>query len=1089
MRIDTKNRQQLANLITTREQWQGFAWGYRDAIPEVRYGTQFVGRNVAKVKILPGVINPEDDQPTAIPGAELKDLHGISAKLAAAAEEELSRLPIDSGPTFHGPLAENFEVAGECWLHGYVHRDPDELEDPDAGEERWEILSVDEVVTDSGGYAIKTHGRAVPRPVRDDEELIRLWVRHPRYRNLADSPLRAMLDTCEDLVLIGREIRAAARSRIASNGFLKVPTGLMLSTGTTAGDKNNNPFTRELTEAMIAPISNEGDPGAAMPVVITGEVEDLAGFDHLRVDREDSPQLLEKIDKALGRLANGMDLPPEVLMGMAEANHWTAWQIDASTYRNHLEPMVNLVCEALCEGYLRPALRERGFSAEEARRIVVMADSGSLTENPNRGQDAKDLFDRGGLKWEALAEALGFSPDQIPDDAELLKIMLVRTGMDTATVANLLNLRQVTGEAQKPLLESSAKKPVVEGEVPPGTERQGTPGAQSAAKAAPKSPVVAALLAASTRLDEPYRVDTDTGRELAGIQAELRVKILTALDASLERALERAGAKLRTQAQRTAENRARYATQLSDLSATDFLHRTSAEERLALGLNELEIITEALTRIKPKIMDWTRKAIAASWKAVARITGETRGVHTEQLDVAWERMQDGLQQHAVRYLQQDHPNREQPGEVGEHIVPAGVVREFWHNTTVPQAIEQAVHDAGAVDLGFQWRYGPTPRENSYEPHLALNGRKFTGFDDPALHTPPSEAWVGTRFQPGEHAGCFIADTEVSGPRPVSGFERPYTGKGIEIRTDAGQQLTGTPNHPILTPRGWIPLGELQEGDDLVVASGDQRTLPVYDKYQQVPARIQDVARTLPMAERVIAGPMPTSAEDFHGDGVDGEVAVVAVDSGLLTDLQAAGAQLASDDVLKFACPPGTFPAKGVPSELVGANGASAGSGVSVSQPGTSLIQGGALVTEQLSCGESAPGDAEGVQAVQDGLAVDPVPSSESLRCFAGQVTTAKVIRIDRVALTGHVYNLSTLTGWYVANGIIASNCLCDYMPVWAIPEADVQNEERMRETPAQRARRELAEQDVAAGRVTDATRRQDQRRAIERLQASWINGE
>jgi hypothetical protein len=34
-------------------------------------------------------------------------------------------------------------------------------------------------------------------------------------------------------------------------------------------------------------------------------------------------------------------------------------------------------------------------------------------------------------------------------------------------------------------------------------------------------------------------------------------------------------------------------------------------------------------------------------------------------------------------------------------------------------------------------------------------------------------------------------------------------------------------------------------------------------------------------------------------------------------------------------------------------------------------------------------------------------------------------------LSCHVYNLSTDTGWYLADGIVAHNCHCDYSPIYA----------------------------------------------------------
>ncbi len=43
---------------------------------------------------------------------------------------------------------------------------------------------------------------------------------------------------------------------------------------------------------------------------------------------------------AVRALAAGMDLPAEVLLGLSDVNHWTAWQVDESAYRQHVDPIV-----------------------------------------------------------------------------------------------------------------------------------------------------------------------------------------------------------------------------------------------------------------------------------------------------------------------------------------------------------------------------------------------------------------------------------------------------------------------------------------------------------------------------------------------------------------------------------------------------------------------------------------------------------------------------------------------------------------------------------------------------------------------------
>ena len=79
-------------------------------------------------------------------------------------------------------------------------------------------------------------------------------------------------------------------------------------------------------------------------------------------------------------------------------------------------------------------------------------------------------------------------------------------------------------------------------------------------------------------------------------------------------------------------------------------------------------------------------------------------------------------------------------------------------------------------------------------------------DDPRLpeNTPPL------------HVNCVLGDTLVLPIGGVSAYsKRVFNGNIFIIESSRGNHLAGTPNHPILTSRGWIPLCEIKEGDYIV----------------------------------------------------------------------------------------------------------------------------------------------------------------------------------------------------------------------------------------------------------------------------------
>jgi hypothetical protein len=48
--------------------------------------------------------------------------------------------------------------------------------------------------------------------------------------------------------------------------------------------------------------------------------------------------------------------------------------------------------------------------------------------------------------------------------------------------------------------------------------------------------------------------------------------------------------------------------------------------------------------------------------------------------------------------------------------------------------------------------------------------------------------------------------------------------------------------------------------------------------------------------------------------------------------------------------------------------------------------------------------------------------------LSGQVASDRVVKVERVQWSGHVYNLTSAEGWYSADGFIVSNCDCRNIP-------------------------------------------------------------
>lgn len=345
---------------------------------------------------------------------------------------------------------------------------------------------------------------------------------------------------------------------------------------------------------------------------------------------------------------------------------------------------------------------------------------------------------------------------------------------------------------------------------------------------------------------------------------------------------------------------------------------------------------------------------------------------------------------------------------------------------------------------------------------------------------------GKRFpldeEMGTHPNCLVEGTEVSADDIEVAFRRWYSGSVVCLRTRGGHDLTVTPNHPVLTGRGWVAADELEEGDHLVCDPSWNERAPTAPDEQDVPTPVEEVFGALRRTSDVAAVRVPASAEHFHGDGAGGDVDVVRADGGLLPHGESSRAKLlgyrglcrAHAQLAEFTGPRAALalvdadlapPHSGVRSLDVGASllrrsaglleavrlgaatdghaGAhktSADGGASHSVQLSEGVLGNArqvlgddLVVRQLDA-VGSDGDASGDKLVADPGVAYPVPSREELEAVAGLVVLDELVSVELLPYAGHVYNLQTSRGWYRARGVVTHNCRCTMLP--DLPDVD-----------------------------------------------------
>ena len=421
--------------------WQSDLWDYYDVVPEYRFGCDWVGNLLSRAKLY--VAGPD--------GAETENKHALDALASLfdgpEGQEEMLRL-----------LGVNFTVAGEAWLFGVEGKNGDE----------WQVAAASEVYEE--GQKLKVEGDVLPEGALG----IRLWKAHPRISTEPNSPSRAVMPVLNQIVTLSKVIDAQANSRLTGNGILFIPQEIELpaipmtmndgdgeTTSLQAMDAAAS-VTAQLIKIAKMAIQDRDSAAAQIPLIIAAEGQYLEKIQHIDLWSKFDEAVREIIVGLIDRLAIGMDMPPEVIKGTGDMNHWGAWSVEEAAIKAHTEPLLGVITASLTTGYLRPYLE--GMGVPDAEKYSFEADTSALRLRPNRSKEALELYDRGALARKTLLVENGFDPEiDLMDEKEYKTWLLqkIASGSTTpdqvAMAARLLTQVDLPGTADEGQITQEAR--------------------------------------------------------------------------------------------------------------------------------------------------------------------------------------------------------------------------------------------------------------------------------------------------------------------------------------------------------------------------------------------------------------------------------------------------------------------------------------------------------------------------------------------------------------------------------------------------------------------------------------------------------
>lgn len=724
VRLDdlTDERGELARQQTRYERWQELALGFYDTIGEVHYGVTAPADALAKGRLFVGVrANPDDplvpvDDPDSGVDQALADL-------AIAKLREL-RAPIGGQAQIVKMASQNTRLTGEWYLLHYPGPDPRLI--------GWHVRSVDDIKVEGDKVTSKGLGEFTL------DEVSRVWRPHPHRFEAADCGMRGVLGQCETVLLCDHQFRSGLRSRLFA-GLLLLSNGFRQGTTDTAsetagdGEAQDDPLINDLVEALSLGVQAEGTASAMVPNLLYGSREDVKdGARLLSFAQQVDAAVMELRDGAIRRIAQGIDMPPEIITGTGDINHWGQWFIGES-FVQHIEPEAEFLADALTHVFLRPELEAEGFDDTELLgRLEVGIDLSALMRRPNGDQDARDAWDRGELSGAGLRHALGIGEEWAPEENDTLRWLALKGTVGPNLLEALLRM-VIAPDLPAVAPDGSGAPPAAA--LPTSTE--------------PAGPPVAAAASASGLVD---------------IDRILTERLYAALLTTFRRALEKAGNRAR---RRVA---ASFRPRSVDVPAEQVVAHVGRAVLAAAGVTDDELLDGAMEQLRPDFDRWVRDAQAAALAAALALASDISDDEPDPGDVAdFTARQDADRESAWEWLASagsavllSHLNDGKPVSDWEAralarqaLARAGgsdVLASTGNGRsaeTVPEgaglglatgaAIVGLLGSLGARPTGWEWQHGEP--DHPFPDHVDLNGRVEQSDGD-------FDGWY-----PGDHDGC------------------------------------------------------------------------------------------------------------------------------------------------------------------------------------------------------------------------------------------------------------------------------------------------------------------------------------------------
>lgn len=337
--------------------------------------------------------------------------------------------------------------------------------------------------------------------------------------------------------------------------------------------------------------------------------------------------------------------------------------------------------------------------------------------------------------------------------------------------------------------------------------------------------------------------------------------------------------------------------------------------------------------------------------------------------------------------------------------------------------------------------------------------------------------------PPMHPNCVLPDTEIIAPGIEAITKSDYSGDVIKFVTANGRNVTVTPNHIVPTSRGWIRAKNLIKGDKVFCYRGciESRTIGTPTDNNRTPT-IENLFASIIEAQGSTTCCVPAASIDLKGDVIpNSKIDIIFVDGKLGDKINTLMSKFISDSFLigTGETRESVLSRDGSLSKLLIRIGLAFDGFMGRFDKGSVFFRSSATSRDLISLRRASDYDARLFKYSVNNTATDFILIGNSQTAHAGSVISDNsslinlslssvnrnsqsnsifnenffnsfsslmdnsrylsdtfttlievddIIDIQRCFYSGHVYDASSLSTLYIANGIVTSNCHCSTAP-------------------------------------------------------------